>query len=157
TTGSDNAEPVLAELEVLRSAVDPVAARAARWNYALLLARLELPLRAAQEFQAIAGEHEAGWGEEAAELAAPQAERAKALHAMWKRASDAGEALIKDGTPIPGELVSVLPGVLRAYFYNAVRAAPSRDRVLALTPLAIDLDRLGDPGQHTLAEYVHRV
>jgi len=157
TTSNDNAEPVLAELEALRNAGDPAAARAARWNYALLLARLELPLRAAQEFQAIAGEHEAGWGDEAAELAAPQAEHAKAFRAMWKRASDAGEALIKEGTPVPSELVSALPGVLRAYFYNAVRAAPSRDRVLALAPLAIELDRLGDPGQHTLAEYVHRV
>jgi hypothetical protein len=157
TTNAANAEPVLAELESLRRSKVDLVARAARWNYALVLARLDLPLAAAQAFQAIADEHEAGWADEAAERATQQSRLGDELRAKWRRACDAGEALLEAGTPVPHPLVSEFPGVLRAYFYNAVRTAPSAERVRALAPMAAQLDQLGDPGQHILTDYVQRV
>lgn len=157
TTNAANAEPVLAELESLQHSKDDLVVRAARWNHALVLAHLDLPLAAAQAFRAIADEHEAGWAEEAAERAKQQARLGDDLHAKWQQACAAGEALLKDGTPVPRTLVSEVPGVLRAYFYNAVRTAPSAARVRALAPMAAQLDQLGDPGQHLLTDYVQRV
>lgn len=157
TTSNDNVEKVLTELEALRSSDDVAAARAARWNYAILLSRLDLPLSAAQAFRAIAAEQEAGWADEARTRAETQAQLAQDFHDTWDRASRAGQALVSSGAPVPGELVQAHPGVLRTYFYNAVRTAPSRDRVLALAPLAAELDRIGDPQPHVLSEYVKRV
>jgi hypothetical protein len=157
TTNTANAEPVLAELEALRHSKDNVVARAARWNHALALAHLDLPLAAAQAFRDIADEHEAGWAEEAGRRAEQQARLGDDLRAKWQRACEAGEALLKAGTPVPRTLVSEFPGVLRAYFYNAVRTAPSAERVRALAPMAAQLDQRGDPGQHILTDHVQRV
>jgi hypothetical protein len=157
TTDAANAEPVLAELESLRHSKDSVVARAARWNHALALARLDLPLAAAQAFRDIADEQEAGWAEEAARRAEQQSRRGEDLRAKWKRACEAGEALLEAGTPVPRALVSEFPGVLRAYFYNAVRTAPSVERVRALAPMAAQLDQLDDAGPHILTDYVQRV
>lgn len=156
TTDNENIESVLAELESLRtSSDDPVAARAARWNYAILLSRLDLPLSAAQAFHAIAGEQEAGWADEARDLAGREDRRGQGARENWKRASEAGEALATTGTPVPSELIQAVPGVLRTYFYNAVRTAPSPERVLALAPLAAELDQRGD--RRILGDYVQRV
>jgi cellulose synthase operon protein C len=157
TTNAANAEPVLAELESLRHSKDELVARAARWNHALVLARLDLPLAAAQAFRAIADEHEAGWADAAAERAKQLSRLGDDLHTKWQQACAAGEALLEAGTPVPRTLVGEFPGVLRAYFYNAVRTAPSAARVRALAPMAAQLDQLGDPGQHILTDYVQRV
>ena len=46
-------------------------------------------------------------------------------------------------------------GLARLYFYDAVRAAPSSERVLSLLGVAEQLDRI-DPGSH-LATYVRRI
>jgi hypothetical protein len=156
-TSNDNVDKVLAQLEALAGSNDVAAARAARWNYAILLSRLELPLTAARAFQAIAAEQEAGWADEARSRAATEAQRAQDFKVKWQRASDAGKALVEAGVPVPSELVQALPGLLRAHFYNAVRTAPSRERVLALAAMAAELDRIGDPHQQVLSEYVQRV
>jgi cellulose synthase operon protein C len=156
-TTDENAEPLLAELDKLAklgAGSDP-AARAARWNYALLLARLELSRSAAQAFRAIANEREAGWAEEAAHRADVQDQRAHEMRERWDRADAAGKALLADGTSVPPDVMRVCPGLIRAYFYDAVRTAPTRDRVLALAPLAAELDRFSDPP--VLADYVQRV
>jgi hypothetical protein len=157
TTDAANAEPVLAELEALRDSKDPLVARAARWNHALVLARLDLPLAAAQAFQDIADQHEAGWGDDAARRAQQQLQIGNAPRETWQRAFDAGQALVAAGTAVPRALVGEIPGMLRAYLYNAVRTAPSAERVRALAALAAQLDQLGDPGQHILTDYVQRV
>jgi len=157
TSSRENAEPVLAELERLRSSGDADAARAARWNYALLLAQLELPLSAAQALRAIADDHEPGWSEEAGARAELLSEDGRAFHDTWQRARQAGEALVDAGAPVAGELLQARPGVLRAYFYDAVRTAPSRDRVLSLDAMAAALDRIAGRDQRTLSDYVHRV
>lgn len=155
TTATDNVEPLLAELDALRGSPDPMAARAARWNYAILLGRLELPLSAAKAFQDIADEHEAGWADEARHRAEIETRRGQNLRMHWDRAIEAGEALVKTGAPVPPELVAQVPGLIRAYLYDAVTSAPDPRRVLALAPLAADLDRLG--GTPILSNYVRRV
>lgn len=157
TSSSENAEPVLAELERLRGSGDADAARAARWNYALLLAQLPLPLSAAQAFRAIVDDHEPGWSEEAGARAELLSEYRRAFHDTWQRARQAGESLVDAGAPVAGELLQARPGVLRAYFFDAVRTAPSRDRVLALDAMAAALDRIAGRDQRTLSDYVHRV
>ncbi|HEX7838623.1 MAG TPA: CHAT domain-containing protein [Kofleriaceae bacterium] len=155
TTSKDNIEPILTELEALRGSADPAVARAARWNYAILLSRLDLPLSAAQAFQAIAGDHEPGWGDEARTRAEAEDRHGRDLQPKWQRAYQASQALVNAGTLVPATLVQEVPGVMRAQFYNAVRTAPSRERVLALAPMAAELDRLG--GQPILSNYVQRV
>jgi hypothetical protein len=156
-TSNDNVAPVLAELESLMNSDDAVAARAARWNYAILLCRLELPLTAAQAFRAIASDGEPGWSDEAGARAATQEQLGQDFRSKWQRASGSGQALVDGAAAVPGDLVQQFPGLLRAYFYHAVRAAPGRERVLALAPMAAELDQLGDPQQHTLRDYVQRV
>jgi cellulose synthase operon protein C len=155
TTREDNTEPVLAELEALQRSDDPAVARTARWNYALLLSRLDLPLSAARVFRAIADGHEPGWAEEARMRADAQDARGSELAAAWQRAYKAGEALVTSGTPVPPELVRAVPSLLRGYLYSAVRTAPDPARVLALGPMAAELDRLGET--RVLSSYVERV
>jgi hypothetical protein len=155
TRTNDNVEAVLAELEALRGSDDRSAARAARWNYALLLSRLDLPLSAARAFREIAEDHEPGWAEEALRRAAPEESRAREARTRWDRADAAGEALVTTGAAMPAELIAGVPGLARAYLYDAVRTAPSRERVLAIAPLAVELDRIN--GQSTLQAYVTRV
>jgi len=150
---NDNVESVLAELESLKGGND-LAARAAHWNYAIVLSRLDLPFSAAAEFRAIAQEHEAGWSDEARQRAAEQARQGD-LRARWDSAIAAGDALVATDTTVPVEVVRRFPGVMRAYFYQAVCAATSRERVLALEPMANELDRLN--AQPILGNYVRRV
>jgi hypothetical protein len=149
---NDDLDAILAELESLKNGHDAIA-RAARWNYAILLARLDLPLSAAREFQAIADEHEPGWADEARRRAAQA--RDQDLQARWNAAITAGEALLATGTPVPTELVRRFPGTMRAYFYNALASAPSPERVRALTPMAAELDRLGS--NTALSDEVQRI
>jgi len=151
----DDVESVLTELEQLRTDSDPAVARAARWNYAILLARLDLPLGAAQAFRAIAAEQEAGWADEARVRAVAEDNRAHRVREAWRGASDAGAALLATGAPVPGPTIRAIPGMMRAYFYHAVRAAPSRERVVALAAMAGELDRFGD--SPILRAYVERV
>jgi hypothetical protein len=156
TTSNDNVQPVLAKLEALMHSEDVAAARAARWNYALVLSRLELSLSAAEAFRAIANEHEAGWSEEANARAKAQAERAQDFKSKWERAYEVGQALQLGGPPAPDDVVGERPGILRAFFYNAVRTATSPERASSLAPMAAVLDRF-DHDQHTLGDYVDRV
>lgn len=154
STTDDNVESLLAELEKLGDSTDP-AARAARWNRALLLSRLKLPRSAAQAFRAIAKEREPGWETEALHRAEVEEQLAKDVRERWDRAFGAGKALIAEGAPIPDEVVALDPSLIRSYFYDAVRIAPSRERVQALLPLAASLDRLGD--SKVLRDHVARI
>ncbi|HET7506411.1 MAG TPA: CHAT domain-containing protein [Kofleriaceae bacterium] len=155
TTSNDNADAVLAELEALTGDRDLAAARAVQWNHALLLGRLDLSLGAARAFREIAAAHEPGWADEAAARAALEDRRATDAHTRWQRADEAGRALVATGAQVPPELLGQFPGVLRAYFYNAVRTAPSRARVQALAAMAAALDQIS--GSPVLTAYVHRV
>ncbi len=155
TTKNENIEPVLAELEALRGDPDVAVARAARWNYAFALSRLGLRLSAAKAFREIADEHEPGWSEEALKRAESQDKAARDVKQPWDRAQQAGQAMTTGGALVPIDLVEKFPGMMRAHFYNAVRTASDRDRVLALGAIADALDRVA--GQTVLRGYVRRV
>jgi hypothetical protein len=119
----------------------------ALWNRALALRELGLPLSAADAFDAVAARGEPGWSDEARARAAKLRAEGKASAESWERLETAGRALVDAGTPLPAELVTAHPAACRKYFYDAVRAAPSRERVLALAPLAETLaQRFGEPG-----------
>lgn len=115
----------------------------ARWNRALALHALELPLAAAAEFDLVAARNEPGWSGEArdraAALRAPIAERAAAL-AAYKAAAQAMIA----GTGGPLDLASARrhSGAARRALYHALAVAGSADDALALAPLARELDRI---------------
>jgi len=128
---------------------------AARWNRAMVLLRLDLPFRAAEELERVAAAGEPGWSDEARERAAALRRDATSRRESWQKTLPAGEALISNGTPIPDAMAAEHPGIVRLYFYDAVRAAPSRARVLALLPLADALDRIS--GGASLHDYATRV
>ncbi|MBN8230378.1 CHAT domain-containing protein [Corallococcus macrosporus] len=114
----------------------------ALWNLALVLRNLELPLLAAEAFDAVAKLGEPGWSAEARDRAGRLREETLARGRAWKQAFAATQDLMADTTaPLPVEEASRLPGIVRLAFYDAVRAAPSKDAVLRLLPLADALDR----------------
>lgn len=147
-------DAVLAELDALAGQPDAAVARAATWNRALLLVRLGLPYSAAEAFDAIAAGDEPGWAGEARARAGQQHRLATAPWQGWDAALRAGRELAAHGALPPADLVARFPS-LRAALYDAVRAAPSPERVRALAPLADQLDRFA--GAAILGDYVRRV
>ena len=115
---------------------------------------MNLPMAAAKEFDGILAAGEAGWADEAHTRAEALRAQVKQRRAHWKAAREAGQHLIEDGTPIPDALYDVT-GTVTLKFHDAVRSAPSRERVLALLPLARALDGLNRNTR--LAAYVQRI
>jgi hypothetical protein len=127
---------------------------AAHWNRALVLAAMKLPFAAAQELDLVAAAGESGWSTDARGRAEALRKQVVQRKTHWKEAYDAGRKLIDDGTPIRSDLMDVT-GVMTIMLYDAVRAAPSRERVLALLPLAQALD--ADHHHARLTDYVQRI
>jgi hypothetical protein len=125
----------------------------ALWNRGLVLSELNLPMLAARSFSEVAALKEPGWSAEAEQKAQALQAHVTESHKRWQEAVKAGKALLEAPQEIPRELIRI--PILRAYFYDAVRAAPSRERVLALLPLAQQLDALA--GGQVLEQYVQRV
>ncbi|HYH98601.1 CHAT domain-containing protein [Hyalangium sp.] len=126
----------------------------ALWNRGLALRELGLPLLAARSFTEVASLKEPGWSEEAAQKAESLQRETSERHDRWKAIFEAGKALVDAA---PGKLpegFSQAP-IARLHFYDAVRASPSRERVLALLPLARELD--AQAGGRVLEDYVQRV
>lgn len=127
----------------------------ALWNRGLVLHELGLPLLAARTFSEVAALNEKGWSREAKEKAEILESKEFARRDRWKGLSDVGERLVGGAHAIQlPEGFSQFPSA-RRHFYEAVRTAPSREAVLALLPLAQELDARakGD----VLASYVRRV
>jgi hypothetical protein len=126
----------------------------ALWNRGLALRELGLPLLAARTFNEVAALKEPGWSEEAAQRAESLQRETFARRDRWQAVTHAGVDLV-DAVPasLP-EGFSHAP-IARLLFYDAVRAAPSRERVLALQPLARELDARA--GGRVLEDYVNRV
>jgi cellulose synthase operon protein C len=126
----------------------------ALWNRGLALRELGLPLMAAQAFLQVAALKEPGWSEEAEQ-------RAKALQSATYERRDRWEAVFNAGRALreipPGTLPNGFDQVpsSRRLFYDAVRSVPSRERVLALLPIAQMLD--AQAGGNVLERYVLRV
>ncbi|WP_163990220.1 CHAT domain-containing protein [Pyxidicoccus caerfyrddinensis] len=128
----------------------------ALWNRALVLQEMGLTMKAAETYEQVATLNEQGWGREAHAHALSLREETLERARKWKGARDATLALMEDtGAPLPLEEARQQPGVVRQSFYDVVRSAQSKDRALALLPLAQELDRL--QGGSTLGDYVRKV
>jgi hypothetical protein len=141
----DDVDRALAARPQLRSAI---------WNRALVLAALDLPLAAARELDRIVALGEPGWTNEARQRAAALRQSLVARRVRWQHATAARRPLIVDAVPVPDDAAQVT-GYMTLTFYDAVRAAPSREAVEALLPLARKLDT-AYRSDH-LATYVQRV
>jgi tetratricopeptide (TPR) repeat protein len=124
------------------------------WNRGLALRDLGLPLVAARAFTAVSALKEPGWGEEAATRAEELRRITYDRRERWQTIFDAGPVLVE------GRLDSLPEGfgqapIARLFFYDAVRAAPSPERVNALLPLARELDARA--GGQRLEAYVLQI
>ncbi|RKG74247.1 CHAT domain-containing protein [Corallococcus exercitus] len=129
----------------------------ALWNHALVLRNLGLPLLAAEAFDAVAKLGEPGWSAEARDRAGLLREETRARGRAWRQAFAATQDLMADpNAPLPLEEAGRFPGIVRLAFYDAVRAAPSKDAALRMLPLAEALDRAYGGGT-VLHETVTRV
>ena len=126
-----------------------------RWNRALALAALDLPLAAADEFDAVARAGEPGWADEARTRAEALRSQAEQRRAEWTDAWRDGTRLAAGGSPAHVERLAAFGGLARLYFYDALRSALGRERTLALLPLARALD--AQAGGDTLARWTARV
>ncbi|RKG79221.1 CHAT domain-containing protein [Corallococcus terminator] len=128
----------------------------ALWNRALVFREMGLTLRASELFEQVAKLGEQGWSREAHAQALSLRESTLERQRQWKAAREATLALVEDANaPLPLDAARQLPGTVRGVFYDVVRTAASKERALALMPLAKELDRL--QGGSTLADYVQRV
>ena len=127
----------------------------AHWNRGVVLRAMSLQLAAAAEFQHVAEKGEPGWSDEARQLAEGLRSGAEARRKSWTDMKAAGMALALEGKPIPPAMVARNPGMVRLYLYHAIRAAQSREQVLALLPLAESLDQVFRA--RTSSEYVQAV
>jgi tetratricopeptide (TPR) repeat protein len=111
----------------------------AMWNRAVALTELDLPLVAAEAFEASLAIFEPGWHAEATtrmvKLRAAEYMRTR----RWKAASDACRALAEGVLPDLG-LVRNHPSVCRPALNEAVRRAQTRDEVMRLLPVADVID-----------------
>ena len=126
----------------------------ARWNRALVLEALQLPLLAARDFQTVSLLGEEGWAREAEQRASALMTRSINEDAIWKDTLSAGKELVSTGQLAEGSPLWESP-LLRLYFYEVVRTRSSAAQVLALRPLAQTLD--AQSGGRVLQQYVERI
>ena len=112
----------------------------ALWNRALALRAVGLPLTAAEAFDRSAAGAGPGWADEARHRADRLRRPVLEQRDAWKRARAAGMALRIDQTPVDRALVVRFEGLMRLFFYDALRTAESAAQVLALAPMAEALD-----------------
>ncbi|MFZ6185765.1 CHAT domain-containing protein [Nannocystis pusilla] len=126
----------------------------ARWNRALALRELGLPRLAADALEQLAAVDTPAWGAEARAQAAALRRSPAAREQLFADVQASGAALVERGEPIAEATIAAAPSLARLYFYDAVRAAPTPARVLALAPLAERLDRLA--GGHVLRDMLQK-
>ncbi|WP_224245161.1 CHAT domain-containing protein [Hyalangium gracile] len=127
----------------------------AQWNRGLALRELGLELQAAEAFEQVAARKEPGWAQEATRLASALREQVRIRKESWEGVLQAGRKMVADGTPLTPRHISEVPGLSRLYLYDAVRAAPTAERVMGLLGVAEQLDKI-DSGTHLVA-YVSSV
>ncbi|WP_267968046.1 CHAT domain-containing protein [Myxococcus stipitatus] len=127
----------------------------ALWNRALALKTLGLSLQAAEAFDQAAALKEPGWSEEAARRADELRRREEEQRKGWKGLKEDCDRMVGGDGLLSPRQVDTWPGMSRLCLYDALRAAPSAERVMALRPLALQLDRI-DGGTH-LEDAVQRV
>ncbi len=113
---------------------------AARWNRALALRDLGLLRGAAEDLRALAGRGEPGWSAEARARADALDREADARAGLADRMLAGGTELVQGGAGFSLDDARAMPGLARLFLYDAIRTATTRERVLALRPLADALD-----------------
>jgi hypothetical protein len=126
----------------------------ALWNKGLVLRELGLPLMAARFFKDAAALQEPGWAGEAVQKAEALRRATFERRDRWQEAYDAGRDLIDAPPAILPKDFTQYP-IARLFFYDAIRAAPNRERVLELQPLARALDARA--GNSVLDTYVRHI
>lgn len=127
----------------------------AHWNKGLALRDLRASLAAAAAFREAGALGAPEWREEAESRAKQLEETVSELRDGWDKAEAAGRKMLADGTPPPEELLRDHPGILRHYFYHAIRGALSPDVPNKLLSTARILDE--NTGGTALTDYVERV
>jgi hypothetical protein len=144
---------------VALSLLDQVLARSPRhaqalWNRAVTLAELDLPLAAAEAFDATAALREPGWSLEAAsrrdELRRQEEARARELRDAIETCMKLGDGVLPDE-----DFVRRHSALCRPSIYVAVRGAATRDEVLRLLPAARALDEAS--GSTAVTALVQRI
>jgi len=138
-----------------RALAEAPALPQALWNRGLALRELGLKRVAARSFEEVAARGEPGWAEEATRNASLLRESETRRRGRWQEATKAGKALASGGAGPSPELLADLPPVLRLHFYDAVRTRESKEQVLALLPLARELD--AQQGGEVLARHISRI
>jgi len=128
----------------------------ARWNRALAIHALGLPLAAAAALAPVIAAAEPGWADEArARAAAWRAELGDRAGERDAFTAAAKAMVDRAGPPLGADALARRPGLTRLYFHYALRGATTRDEALALAPLAEALDR--EVGDALAAAAVRRV
>ncbi|HEY4242860.1 MAG TPA: CHAT domain-containing protein [Kofleriaceae bacterium] len=127
---------------------------AAMWNRALALRDLGLVRAAAAQFREVAAQQEPGWADEATKRATALDASLDASRDAANRVNKGGAQLVADGTGIAASDATVELGVARIWLYDAIRAAPSAERLDKLRPLAAAID--ADAGAHDATAAIDR-
>lgn len=127
----------------------------ALWNRALALRELGLPLLAAQAFERVAALNEPGWHQEARAQAERLRRMASEEEAAWDSVLARSRAFARTGAGVSAADVAAQPGLVRNYFYDAVRVAHTREQLEALRPIASALDE--HAGGRVLGDHLDRV
>jgi len=125
----------------------------ALWNKALALQGLGLNLLAAKTVDQVAQLGEQGWATEARNRAERLRSEAAHLRETWNTARDAAQGLVKSGSTLPD--VALNAPISRQLFFHAVRTRISSADVVALLPLAEQLDQRS--GGTFLQDYVRKI
>lgn len=114
----------------------------AMWNEAVALERLELPLAAAEVFEALGAREPGagGWFAEAAERAADLRRKYRGALERYKQLQAAADRMAAGGAPLSPEQAAAAPSMARSALHVAIAATADPARLAALAPLA---DALG--------------
>ncbi|HKA87114.1 MAG TPA: CHAT domain-containing protein [Haliangiales bacterium] len=127
----------------------------ALWNRALVLRDLDLPLMAAEAWDASAALGEPGWSAEAKRRASDLRSDRAARAQRWQTVLDACNDDVS-GDRLPArEIIAISPATCRRALYEALRLATTRAAVEALAPMAETIDgAMGDTAASTLVRRI---
>ncbi len=112
----------------------------ALWNRGLVMRALDLPALEAESFDAVAALGEPGWADEARARAESLRTKLRTAQEGWSRLRAECDPFIAGAGSLPPEYARQWPGYVRLCLYDAIRAAPTPERLKALWPLAETLD-----------------
>ncbi len=135
-----NADPAAA-LALTDAALDKTPKfSAALWNRGLALRDLGLSHSAAEAFHAVAALSEPGWADEAKRRATTLDAEFTAQLDLSVRVAAAAKPLATTFEGLSPDDARALPGRARMVLYDAIRAAPTREALAKLRPLAEAID-----------------